>query len=1092
MKSINFNFLLLFSTLLLCSGFHFHSTEYDFFRKYHSFSLPNKLQVLIVSDQTQKNGLILSVDVGSSYEPRNLSGLAHLLEHMLFFSTKKYPSEYYFKHFLATAQGSMNAHTWDSETMFFFEMNAQKLENFDKAVDIFSRFFIDPIFTEEAIRREINAVHNEYENFLSSEQWRLQEVIRNIADKSSVLNHFQIGDNKHLADKNISILTEIQNFFDSYYSAHKMQLVVYSNFPIETMETLVKEKFGFVKNKENKWKYPKHFVISPKNENQAFTENSLGRYVWYKSLDPKKMVILVFPLEKELLDINIQVKPLEFIRRMLAKKGKNSFYSIMKKEGLISDVTMSIFEHYVDFKMIVVKMVVAAHAEEKITSLLQFFFGFMRKILKHGVTENIYKRLSFENFYEYLYEEKKPITEELKELLTVFKEKKSVDKLKVEEFRNMVKFDKNHIAKYLKLMSTPEKALIIFSSSLLQVSTDYTKIFRFQKLSHQKKTKKMVNKLRVAFLDKYGKSNLVNLSNRKTQTLFSNKKLDHFDTTMKFFYTFEKISANQLKYLKVGHFPLNSSKLFKSNYFSPQELNIETECNYQVQRMPLMGNSGSYKIEYNPKFLHNVLYETFNEPESTNKMIDVACLQKEKLKEIHQDYPILLSNLPKLEVWWKSFRVFQVPKISSIFKLKGFNQGISFAKEHIFLKIFLKLFQEKYWENLNQMKDAHYEIDFEVKEDWIQMSVFGFSDKFELVIKSVFDLLVKSQFPEEAFQIGKQTLLWEMIWKIKDHSFEKMFKYIDEFLNPKLFLDNDLIIKMKTYTYENFSEDIEFFKKFLSVKVLFVGNILKKKAKNLGEILQQYVDNTKQRPENLKKKAKFCLLDKGITSLTVKEISSNQGDNSDATIVVYYKENYSAKDLIILDLMIRQFESEAFKFLRTKHQLGYIVGARVIKNSGIIGVLIYMRGSRFDASQMEEFSQKFIVYFREYIEKNPSFFKTHLGSAHQEKNTHSDGIVFLNPNLKANAMKYFDGINAGRFLKFKQKSQSKEIGKREVLKFYDDLFFLNKRKITFQLYAVRNAPKFERERKNYEEAKQTMEKTVFSFTNFHSFISHKN
>jgi len=1088
-----------FVDFLVRSSFsHFNSTEYGFFRKYHSFELDNKLQVLIVSDQTQKNGLILSIDVGSSYEPRKVSGLAHLLEHMLFYSSKKYPNEYHFKHFLATVQGSMNAHTWDCETTYYFEIGDQKLENFDKAMDIFSHFFIDPIFTEDGIKREINAVHNEYEGFLSNEQWRMQELIRNLAVESSVFNHFQIGDNQHLANKNVSILKEIRNFFDNYYSAHKMQVVVYSSFPIEIIKPLIVEKFELIKNNPN-WKYPKHFgnlIHSKYEKTTAFTKKNLGLYVWYKGTESKKMVTMMFPLQGELLKINKQVKPLEFIRRLLKKKGRNSFFSIMKKKGLIHDLSMSFLEQYVDFKMIIIKFVLADLNEEKTTLLLKNFFDYIKAILKYGVKENLYKRISFENYIECLYEEKKPIVEEFKQLMAIFKEKKKVDKQIVEEFRNLVKFDKKHIQKYLNYMSDPENALIIFSSSMLEINPEYQQIFRFKNDWSKKSRSKFFSDNKKSFfeaINKKSKNNLRSKNLEKSKTdqknlnLFFTKKLDHYDNTMNFFFAFEKITPSNIKQLKSGRFPLKSTKFFQLNSYSPQKLDMDTECPYQIQKMPLIQSRDSVKIEYNPTFLFNVLYETFNEPGSTNKMIDLVCLQKEKYKEIHQDYPVMVLKKQRTEVWLKTFQVFEVPKISSLFKLKWASLENSFINDHIFLQIFCKLFQATFWETLNHIKDANYDIELEAREDWMQMSVYGYSDKIERVIKSLFDLLKKAQFSQDSFQNIKKNLLLEMVWKAKEHSFDNLFHYMDIFLNPKFFLEKDLLIHMKSFTYETFLAYLQSFQNSLNIKVLFLGNILKKRAKQLGESLNSYVGNVKTKVESLKKKAQFCVLKKGITTLTLKEISTNHGDNNDATILAYYKENYLEKDVAILDLIIRQFESEAFKFLRTKNQLGYNVGIRYMKNKGIIGVYLYMKGSRFDAEEMGKFGEKFIVNFRAYIEKNRELFEK-TSEKQVAKKSNSNGVVFLVPNLKVNAAKYFEGINSGKFLKFRQKNHFKDIGLKEILQFYDQMFFLNKRKLCFQLFSKKNTAKIENEKKLYKD-NHSLVKTIYSFDEFHYFIT---
>lgn len=68
-------------------------------RDYLGLRLSNNLKVLLVSDpETDISAASLSVHVGSMYDPFELQGLAHFLEHMLFMGTKKV-CDYYHLHY---------------------------------------------------------------------------------------------------------------------------------------------------------------------------------------------------------------------------------------------------------------------------------------------------------------------------------------------------------------------------------------------------------------------------------------------------------------------------------------------------------------------------------------------------------------------------------------------------------------------------------------------------------------------------------------------------------------------------------------------------------------------------------------------------------------------------------------------------------------------------------------------------------------------------------------------------------------------------------------------------------------------------------
>ena len=86
---------------------------------------------------------------------------------MLFLGTKKYPSENHYSKFIQKHGGMKNAATGEDYTYYYFDV---KNDQFPEAVDIFSQFFKDPLFTESATERELNAIENEYRKNLTNEQ----------------------------------------------------------------------------------------------------------------------------------------------------------------------------------------------------------------------------------------------------------------------------------------------------------------------------------------------------------------------------------------------------------------------------------------------------------------------------------------------------------------------------------------------------------------------------------------------------------------------------------------------------------------------------------------------------------------------------------------------------------------------------------------------------------------------------------------------------------------------------------------------------------------------------------------------------------
>lgn len=126
------------------------------------------------------------VGVGSMYDPPEVQGLSHFLEHLLFMGSKyvcsrwvcsfenrnltlalfllqihrKYPSENAYDKFISKHGGSDNAYTESEHTVYYFDIPQEHLEG---ALDIFAQFFIEPLMMESSVERELNSIESEFQ-----------------------------------------------------------------------------------------------------------------------------------------------------------------------------------------------------------------------------------------------------------------------------------------------------------------------------------------------------------------------------------------------------------------------------------------------------------------------------------------------------------------------------------------------------------------------------------------------------------------------------------------------------------------------------------------------------------------------------------------------------------------------------------------------------------------------------------------------------------------------------------------------------------------------------------------------------------------
>ncbi|CAJ1363986.1 unnamed protein product, partial [Effrenium voratum] len=213
-------------------------------RHYEVLSLENGMRVVLASDPNcDKAACALCVGVGRLHEPKDMPGLAHFCEHMLFLGTEAFPEEAEYKRFIKRHGGKCNASTGDSSTCYVFDVAPGFLPG---ALDRFSQFFRCPLFTESATDREINAVDSEHSMRIADEGRRSYAALLLDANPKHPL-HWGSGNAQSLRDepqkRGVKLHSEVVKFYKENYTSEDMTLAVLGQEPLEELRRLVAERF---------------------------------------------------------------------------------------------------------------------------------------------------------------------------------------------------------------------------------------------------------------------------------------------------------------------------------------------------------------------------------------------------------------------------------------------------------------------------------------------------------------------------------------------------------------------------------------------------------------------------------------------------------------------------------------------------------------------------------------------------------------------------------------------------------------------------------------------------------------------------------
>jgi insulysin len=300
-------------------------------RNFIGNKLENNIKYVNIEDSTlEKSSLIVSVNTGSIAEDIELQGLAHFLEHMLFLGSKKYPNESYFDEFISKNGGYSNAYTDTYQTVYYFTVLN---DSFEKSMDIFSRFFIDPLFDENSVDRELNAIESEHLKNVQSDLWRYSYFTDLISKKKSMINKFSTGNLLTLKKPNVR--EKMIEFYNKYYISSNIKISTVSSISNKITSKLVNKYFGGIRKCTiQEEKQGKIINIKP------FYNKGLETY-YLKTINEINYLTYLWeiPTYEDYYKENLSP---EFVRMLIISKNEKSLSVFLKRKGLIKSVLVLI------------------------------------------------------------------------------------------------------------------------------------------------------------------------------------------------------------------------------------------------------------------------------------------------------------------------------------------------------------------------------------------------------------------------------------------------------------------------------------------------------------------------------------------------------------------------------------------------------------------------------------------------------------------------------------------------------------------------------------------------------------------------------
>jgi zinc protease len=210
------------------------------------YRLENGLKVLLFPDATKQNITVNIVyKVGSRHEGYGETGMAHLLEHLVFKGTPKHPN---IPQELTSRGASPNGTTWYDRTNYF-ETFAATGDNLEWALDLESDRMINSFIAQKDLDSEFSVVRNEFE---SGENAPVRVLLQKVMAAAYHWHNYgksTIGARSDIENVKIE---NLQAFYRKYYQPDNATLVVAGKIDEAKTIRLINEKFGSIPRPDRK------------------------------------------------------------------------------------------------------------------------------------------------------------------------------------------------------------------------------------------------------------------------------------------------------------------------------------------------------------------------------------------------------------------------------------------------------------------------------------------------------------------------------------------------------------------------------------------------------------------------------------------------------------------------------------------------------------------------------------------------------------------------------------------------------------------------------------------------------------------------
>ena len=219
---------------------------------YQKIKQKNGLKLILAPlKQTKAVTVSVLLPVGSRYETKNINGVSHFVEHLMFKGTKKRPTSLDITKELDSVGAEFNAFTGKDQTGYYIKIAADKIE---LAFDLLSDMIFNSVFDAKEIEKERGVIIEEINMYQDNPLLHIDSLF-----EQTVFSNHRLGwliSGPKTVIKNIS-RSQILNYKNKFYQPANIVLTVAGNFNKNKVTQLTKKYFNNSAKKSSSPKFEK-------------------------------------------------------------------------------------------------------------------------------------------------------------------------------------------------------------------------------------------------------------------------------------------------------------------------------------------------------------------------------------------------------------------------------------------------------------------------------------------------------------------------------------------------------------------------------------------------------------------------------------------------------------------------------------------------------------------------------------------------------------------------------------------------------------------------------------------------------------------